>query len=227
MNPIISPITLPSGLILRAFRAVQQIAELLRTRSTCKCLPRETNPSYKLVHCFRHLIWVVLLVPFQGRATMPGIVPKPVSMVEGSGAFLLAPDTGIDADAASQQTARRLKQALAPATGFDFASQSGGNTIEIRKDSSLANLGNEGYDLSVTPTKIVIRSSGEAGQTASGYSECRRMCRIRVDEGRGRHHTRRFRIPFPRTASFSGTVNRTRSLKTSYWFEAIFSSSRL
>ena len=95
---------------------------------------------------------------------MPDIVPKPASFSEGSGAFLLAPYTAIDADAASQETARRLKQALSPATGFDFATPSGGNTIVIRKDASLANLGTEGYDLDVAPTKIVIRSSGEAGQ---------------------------------------------------------------
>ncbi len=126
MKPITSPIPLPRGLILRRFLAVHQIAELLRN---------------KLVHCFRHLIWVILLIPLQGRAaTMPGIVPKPVSIVEGSGAFLLAPGTAIDADAASQQTARRLKQALAPATGFDFASPSDGNTIEIRKDPSISEM---------------------------------------------------------------------------------------
>ena len=110
MKTIPSLIPLPSGLILRRFLAVHHITERLRTR---------------LVHCCRHLILVVLLVPFQGQATMPGIVPKPVSMVEGSGEFLLAPSTAIDADAASQQTARRLKQALALATGFDFASPSG------------------------------------------------------------------------------------------------------
>jgi hypothetical protein len=100
------PITLPSGLVRRRFPAVYPIAELLRK---------------KLVHCFSHLIWLVVLVPFQSRATMPGIVPKPISVVDGSGAFLLAADTAIDADTDSQQTARRLKQALAPATGFDFA----------------------------------------------------------------------------------------------------------
>ena len=85
------PITLPSGLVRRRFPAVYQIAELLRK---------------KLVYCFSHLIWVVVLVPFQSRATMPSIVPKPVSLVNGSGAFLLAADTAIDADTDSQQTAR-------------------------------------------------------------------------------------------------------------------------
>ncbi|HET9373691.1 MAG TPA: glycoside hydrolase family 20 zincin-like fold domain-containing protein, partial [Chthoniobacterales bacterium] len=90
---------------------------------------------------------ILLLIPDPGRAIMPGIVPKPVSTVEGQGAFLLTRDTAIDADPASQETARRLKQALAPATGFDFASRPGVNAIEIRKDPSAANLGNEGYEL--------------------------------------------------------------------------------
>src|ERR1700751_1961614 len=142
------PIILPSA-PGRRFPAGYQIAELLRK---------------KLIHCLSHLIWLVVLLPLQSRATMPGIVPKPVSVVSGSGTFLLAADTVIDADSESQQTARRLKQALAPATGFDFVSAAGENTIEIRKDPSLVNLGSEGYDLSVTPAKIVIRSSGEAGQ---------------------------------------------------------------
>src|SRR5208282_4995293 len=77
-------------------------------------------------------------------------------------------------------------------------------------------------------------SSGQASQPASGDSDCGRICRIRMDRiridrirmHRGRHQCRRFRIPFPRTVSFSGTVNRTRSPKTSYWFAAIFSSKR-
>ena len=98
------PITLPRG---RQLFAVYQVAEPLRK---------------KVVHCFSHLIWLVVLVPFHSRATMPSIVPKPVSVVDGSGTFLLAADTVIDADTESQQTARRLRQALAPPTGFDFAS---------------------------------------------------------------------------------------------------------
>src|SRR5215469_9226066 len=89
-----TPITLPSGPVPADF----QVAELLRK---------------KLVHRFSLMIWLVALVPFQSRANMPGIVPKPVSVENGSGTFLLAADTGIDADTESQQTARRLKQALA------------------------------------------------------------------------------------------------------------------
>ncbi len=59
---------------------------------------------------------------------------------------------------------------------------------------------------------------GQASQSASGYGDCRRMWGI--------GHNRRFTVPFPRTVSFSGMVNRTRSLNTSYWFAAIFSSRR-
>ena len=60
------------------------------------------------------MIGMLFLIQDPCKATMPGIVPKPASMVEGQGAFLLTPDTVIDADPASQETARRLKQALAP-----------------------------------------------------------------------------------------------------------------
>src|SRR5208282_3883845 len=67
-------------------------------------------------------------------------------------------------------------------------------------------------------------ASGEAGQPAAGDRDCRRLLRIRI--GERRHHSRRFSIPFPRTVSFSRTVNRARSRKTSYWFAAIFSSKR-
>jgi hexosaminidase len=149
MNPVIGATKFSSRPTMRRSTAVRQIVQLWQSR---------------LRHRFRHLIWLALFLPDQGRATGPNIVPKPVSFTEGSGVFLLAPGTAIDADAASQETARRLKEALSPATGFDFAKPPGGNTIVIRKDPSLADLGTEGYDLEVTPTKIVIRSGGEAGQ---------------------------------------------------------------
>lgn len=138
-----------SHLPLRQHCAYPQIVSLLRNERA---------------HGFLYIIGILLLIPDPGRATMPGIVPKPVSMMEGKGAFVLTPDTAIDADPASQETVRRLKEALAPATGFEFTSPKGANSIEIRKDPSAADLGNEGYELNVTPAKVVIRSSGEAGQ---------------------------------------------------------------
>ncbi len=149
MKTITEAITLRSDPIIRRLPAIDKIVDRLQNR---------------LVHCLPPLIWVTLFLPGQGWATMPDLVPKPVTFTEGSGAFLLGPETAFDADAASQKTARRLKQGLSPATGFDFAAPSGGNIIVIRKDPSLANLGPEGYDLDVTPTKIVMRSNGEAGQ---------------------------------------------------------------
>ena len=60
----------------------------------------------------------------------------------------------------------------------------------------------------------------QTSQPASGDGDCGRLC-----PGLG-HHARRFRNPLPRMASFSGTFRRTRSLKTSYWRAAIFSSRR-
>ena len=139
--------TLTLAPVRRRFPTLYRIAELLRKKL-----------------CLTHLIWLVALVPFPSWATTISIVPKPVSVLQGPGTFLLTAGTSINADTESQQTARRLKEALAPAIGFDFGSATGENVIEIRKDPSLLNLGTEGYDLNITPTKIEIRSSGEAGQ---------------------------------------------------------------
>ena len=78
-------------------------------------------------------------------------------------------------------------------------------------------------------------SSSEAGQAASRDRDRSRLVMTEpsvrgsgdgiCSDGR-RHQSRRFTIPFPMTVSFSGTVSRTRSPKTSYCFAAIFSSKR-
>src|SRR5260221_8790205 len=44
---------------------------------------------------------------------------------------------------------------------------------------------------------------GEAGQSASGYRDCRILCRIRIDGGRWRSHNKRFSLTFRRTVSLS------------------------
>ena len=67
-------------------------------------------------------------------------------------------------------------------------------------------------------------SGGKARESASGDGDGRWLCRISM--GRCGHQTRRFRIPFASTVSFSRVVRLTRSVKTSYWFAAIFSSRR-
>jgi hexosaminidase len=149
MKSIPAAITLRNDRTNRRLTAVRQTVGLLQATFVDLC---------------PYLIWFAFFLPGQARTTMPSIVPKPVSFSAGSGAFQLAAYTAIDADDASKETVRRLKQILSPATGFNFAPPSGGNTIVIRKDPSLANLGPEGYDLDITPSRIVIRSAGEAGQ---------------------------------------------------------------
>src|SRR5277367_1217774 len=67
-------------------------------------------------------------------------------------------------------------------------------------------------------------SSSKARESASGDGDGRRLCRINM--GQCGHQTRRFRIPFAITVSFSRVVKLTRSVNTSYWLAAIFSSRR-
>src|SRR6516162_8738699 len=116
MKPMTTAIISRNDRTTRRLTAVRQTVGLLQA---------------SLVDYCPYLIWFAFFLPGEGRAATATIVPKPVSFAEGSGAFQLAPYTAIDADGASQKTARRLKQTFSPATGFNFAPPSGGNTIVI------------------------------------------------------------------------------------------------
>ena len=97
----------------------------------------------------------------------PAIVPLPVKMEVAPGAFMLAADTIIVADAASTVTAQQLADYLAPATGFALkvAAQPGEakTVITLKEDAALSRLGKEGYQLTVTPQVIAISSATQAG----------------------------------------------------------------
>jgi hexosaminidase len=95
------------------------------------------------------------------------IIPQPVSVTPGDGQFTLTPDTILVAPDAAETTGRQLAAALAPATGFWLAVQASSSQdagrIDLALDDALADLGPEGYRLSVTPKRVEIRSAGEAG----------------------------------------------------------------
>lgn len=101
-------------------------------------------------------------------ASIISIIPQPVSIEAREGSFRLKPDTLIIAakDKASLSTARKLSDMLRPATGFVFEVRTGAarnNSIFVEQDSTLRRLGDEGYSLEVTPSRIEIRAPGEAG----------------------------------------------------------------
>ena len=97
------------------------------------------------------------------------IIPKPGSMVPSSGVFELKPTTRIKASRDAQNVGKYLEEFLRPATGYSL-------TLEDASDSNLepdqivlttmgakTSLGDEGYELKVTPEAIIIRAPKPAG----------------------------------------------------------------
>ena len=102
------------------------------------------------------------------NAGAPELVPQPVKMEVGGGAFLIAEDTRIIADGAAQDEAAKLADILAKATGYKlkiarlFSSKK--NLISLELQRELQNeLGSEGYKLHVALDRIDIRAAEPAG----------------------------------------------------------------
>jgi hexosaminidase len=94
------------------------------------------------------------------------IVPMPVTVEAGDGAFKLAPETRIIVDAATRNTGQMLALWLRPATGYALKVTRGepaDGAINLTLDRSLGRLGSEGYVLEVTPARVNISAATEAG----------------------------------------------------------------
>ena len=96
------------------------------------------------------------------------VIPQPACMTVNDGSFTLAHDTVISyADAEAGRIGAILAEAVAPATGFDLDVRNGeaddGNGIYLAIDGSGPALGAEGYMLTVTPKRAVIRAPEAAG----------------------------------------------------------------
>jgi hexosaminidase len=102
--------------------------------------------------------------PTQAAATpTPQIVPKPVAMTAGSGAFTLTASSRILASSAKTKTiAQDLAADLAPATGFELAVKSGGVhsgdiQLVLADPGTLAkDTLHEGYQLTVTSDHVTL-----------------------------------------------------------------------
>ncbi len=97
----------------------------------------------------------------------PAIIPQPVSITATSGEFRLSRQTVILTDAATQPVGEYLSAALAPALGFPLKvgrlGRQRDNSIVLGTDASLGRLGAEGYLLSVSPERVLIRALKPAG----------------------------------------------------------------
>ena len=121
----------------------------------------------------RHWIATAALVAGVGTAAAQtsesalSVIPRPARMTRGSSAFVITAGTVVATDRATRQVGHQLVDWLAPATGYRLAVAAAGGSaarvISLRLDPSLARLGEEGYRVSVTRTRITIRAFRPAG----------------------------------------------------------------
>ena len=127
----------------------------------------------------KKLLFVVLLLAataFAGVAADLALVPWPQHVEQLNGSFTLTPQTRIDADWASRQTAQFFAQRLRRSTGYPLkvhwrqSSTAAPNSIYFTTRDSNPDLGPEGYVLDVTTNCIVIRASSQAGLFYGGQT---------------------------------------------------------
>ena len=107
------------------------------------------------------------------EAGVSDVVPKPVQLIPAPGVFELTEQTVLTAGPGAEREAQQLAAWLRVATGYELSLVSAAETngIVLELDRSLeAQLGTEGYRLSVTPTRIAIRSATEAGLFYGGIT---------------------------------------------------------
>jgi hexosaminidase len=102
-----------------------------------------------------------------GRAPEFAIIPEPVSLLKTSGQFTLPDNVIILATPEMKQVVDYLKEKIAVPTGKfveEYANTSAPASIRLMLNAK-ANpvLGNEGYQISITPTLVVIKANKTAG----------------------------------------------------------------
>jgi len=112
-----------------------------------------------------NVLTLVALVSIQD--TSVAVIPRPAHMSRGTGTFLLTPATIVATDRATRQIGYQLADWLGPATGYRLsvggAAAGAARVISLRLDPTLARLGEEGYRLAVTGSRITIRAYRAAG----------------------------------------------------------------
>jgi hexosaminidase len=100
------------------------------------------------------------------HAAAPAIIPAPVKLETHDGVFQLNAKTRLRSDKASRATTDYLAEQLRKSTGFPLKTTTGKpgkGDILITTSDAKASLGNEGYELTVSPDSAVIRAPQQAG----------------------------------------------------------------
>jgi len=113
------------------------------------------------------LLSLMTVTGFAGET--PALIPLPQKLECREGAFSLQPKTRILTDAAARDTGKFLAERLRTATGYNFkAGRSGkaeptGGAILLTTRNAKPELGDEGYELTVSPDAVVVRAGKPAG----------------------------------------------------------------
>ena len=96
------------------------------------------------------------------------VIPRPVSLAQGTGTFTVRPTTTVWADRADSAIARRFARSLSPAMGFELPVRVGPgdarSRIVFRRDTTLrGTLGDEGYRLDVRSDRVTITAAAPPG----------------------------------------------------------------
>ncbi len=97
------------------------------------------------------------------------VIPQPEKVEVGEGGFVIGAETAIVVDGDARGEGEYLAEFLGTPTGFDFGvreslgSESSTNCIILRTVSDKGHLGAEGYELTVTPDRVVAEAQTAAG----------------------------------------------------------------
>lgn len=135
-------------------------------RSDRLCRPCPVTPLKRTAA----IALLTLAVPMAAAAVNePGLIPRPRHVERQAGFFRLAPDTRIYTDPASAKTGAFLAARLTTATGHRYTTSPAGaagkiaDGILLTTGQAKKGLGPEGYALTVTPARVVIRAPTPAG----------------------------------------------------------------
>ncbi|WP_432710485.1 beta-N-acetylhexosaminidase [Pedobacter sp.] len=95
------------------------------------------------------------------------IIPEPVSLIKNNGHFILPENITIQAGPAMKAVSDHLQEKLSAATGYFVSTNNSADSkatiVLILNNKVNPQIGNEGYQLSVTPAQIVIKANKAAG----------------------------------------------------------------